>query len=192
MLDTLESGDILLGDAFYATYFLLCALQERGVDGVFEQQGSRRRSTDFRRGRRLGPRDHVIELRKPKIKPDWMSQADYEQAPDSLEARELYTGGKILMTTLLCPKRTTKAALKVLYRDRWHAELDLRNINTHELLNEDPIPFRYSLRPGPLLESIYVKMATQRSLSKCHCGQGSLPNAPFRRPRQPDNPPNTP
>ena len=130
MLDTLESGDILLGDAFYATYFLLCALQERGVDGVFEQQGSRRRSTDFRRGRRLGPRDHVIELRKPKIKPDWMSQADYEQAPDSLEARELYTGGKILMTTLLCPKRTTKVALKLLYRDRWHAELDLRNIKT--------------------------------------------------------------
>ena len=95
MLNTLESGDILLGDAFYATYFLLCALQERGVDGVFEQQGARRRSTDFRRGRRLGPRDHVIELRKPKIKPDWMSQADFDQAPDSLEARELYTGGKV-------------------------------------------------------------------------------------------------
>jgi len=24
------------------------------------------------------------------------------------------------MTTLLCPKQTTKAALKALYRDRWH------------------------------------------------------------------------
>lgn len=130
MLDTLESGDILLGDAFYATYFLLCALQERGVDGVFEQQGSRRRSTDFRRGQRLGPRDHVIELRKPKVKPAWMSQADYDQAPDSLKARELYTGGKLLMTTLLCPKRTTKVAMKLLYRDRWHVELDLRNIKT--------------------------------------------------------------
>lgn len=130
MLDTLESGDILLGDALYATYFLLCALQERGVDGVFEQQGSRRRSTDFRRGQRLGQRDHVIELRKPKSKPAWMSQADYDQAPESLKARELYTGGKILMTTLLCPKRTPKAALKRLYQDRWHIELDLRNIKT--------------------------------------------------------------
>jgi hypothetical protein len=130
MLKTLKSGDILLGDAFCATYFLLCALQERGVDGVFEQQGARRRSTDFRRGRRLGQRDHVIELRKPKIKPAWMSQGDYDQAPDSLKVRELYTGGKIPMTTLLCPKRTTKAALKMLYRDRWHVELDLRNIKT--------------------------------------------------------------
>ena len=26
MLDTLEAGDILLGDAFYPTYFLLCEL----------------------------------------------------------------------------------------------------------------------------------------------------------------------
>jgi hypothetical protein len=130
ILDTLACGDILLGDAFYATYFLLCALRERGVDGVFEQQGSRRRRTDFRRGQRLGARDHLIELRKPKLKPAWMSQADYDRAPDTLTVRELYTGGKILVTTLLCPKQTTKAALKGLYRDRWHVELDLRNIKT--------------------------------------------------------------
>ena len=130
MLDTLEAGVILLGDAFYATYFLLCALQAKGVDGVFEQQGARRRSTDFRRGQRLGQRDHLIELQKPKIKPAWMSQTEYDQAPDTLTARELRTGGKILMTTLLCPKQTNKAALKALYRDRWHVELDLRNIKT--------------------------------------------------------------
>ena len=130
ILDTLESGDILLGDAFYATYFLLCALQERGVDGVFEQQGSRRRSTDFRRGQKLGQRDHLIEFEKPKIKPGWMSQVEYDQAPATLTVRELHTGGKILVTTLLCPKQTSKKDLKVLYRERWHVELDLRNIKT--------------------------------------------------------------
>jgi len=59
-----------------------------------------------------------------------MSQAHYEQAPDSLTVRELLTGGKILVTTLLCPKHTDKAALKSLYRSRWHVELDLRNIKT--------------------------------------------------------------
>jgi len=130
ILDTLEAGDILLGDAFYATYFLLCALHAKGVDAVFEQQGSRRRSTDFRYGQRLGQRDHLIELHKPKIKPAWMSQVAYDQAPDTLTVRELRTGGKILMTTLLCPKRTSKVALKALYRDRWQVELDLRNIKT--------------------------------------------------------------
>ena len=130
ILDTLESGDILLGDALYATYFLLCALQARGVDGVFEQQGARRRSTDFRRGQKLGQRDHLIELQKPKIKPDWMNQAQFDQSPDTLTVRELKASGKILMTTLLCPKQTLKSDIKMLYKDRWHVELDLRNIKT--------------------------------------------------------------
>lgn len=130
MLDTLQSGDVLVGDAYYATYFLLCALQAMGVDGVFEQQGARRRSTDYRRGRKLGTCDHVIELQKPKKQPDWMSRAEYEQAPESVSVRELSAGGKTLVTTLCCPKRTSKAALKALYRERWHIELDLRNIKT--------------------------------------------------------------
>ena len=130
MLDTLERGDLLLGDAFYATYFLLCTLRERGIDAVFEQHGSRQRTTDFRLGQQLGVRDHLIVLPKPAVKPDWMSQADYDQAPQSLTVRELRTGGKTLVTTLTCPKHTDKAALRSLYRSRWHVELDLRNIKT--------------------------------------------------------------
>jgi len=130
IIDTLERGDLLLGDAFYATYFLLCALRERGIDAVFEQHGSRQRTTDFRRGQRLGARDHLIVLPKPVIKPDWMSQVAYEQAPQSLTVRELRTGGKTLVTTLTCSKHTDKAALRSLYRSRWHVELDLRNIKT--------------------------------------------------------------
>ena len=130
ILDTLESGDLLLGDAYYTSYFLLCELRARGVEAVFEQQGARRRSTDFRCGQRLGPRDHLIELHKPKLKPDWMTEEYYAQAPQSLTVRELRTGGKTLVTTLLCPKQTPKSALKALYRERWHVELDLRNIKT--------------------------------------------------------------
>ena len=130
MLDTLARGDVLVGDAFYATYFLLCALLERGIDAVFEQHGSRQRTTDFRRGKRLGTRDHLIVLNKPTIKPAWMTEHAYAQAPDTLSVREVRTGGKTLVTTLLCPKQTSKADLKLLYRDRWHVELDLRNIKT--------------------------------------------------------------
>jgi hypothetical protein len=130
MLDTLEPGDLLLGDAFYATYFLLCELCKRGVDAVFEQHGSRQRTTDFRLGRQLGVRDHLLVINKPVIKPQWMSQADYDRAPDSMTVRELRTGHKTLVTTLLCPKQTDKAAVKSLYQSRWHVELDLRNIKT--------------------------------------------------------------
>jgi len=130
ILHTLERGDLLVGDAFYATYFLLCSLRELGIDAVFEQYGARQRRTDFRCGQRLGPRDHLIVLQKPPTKPDWMTQADYDHAPSTLMVRELRTGGKILVTTLLCPRATHKSALKGLFRSRWHVELDLRHIKS--------------------------------------------------------------
>lgn len=130
MLDTLEEGDILLGDAFYPTYFLLCALVRRGIDGVFEQYGARKRSTDFSTGEKLGPRDHLVILTKPKKKPDWMSQEDYDQAPQTLTVREFFAAGKIMVTTFLDSKQAPKGKLKVLYRSRWNVELDLRNIKT--------------------------------------------------------------
>jgi hypothetical protein len=100
------------------------------VDGVFEQHGARRRSTDFSLGEKLGERDHLIVLHQPNGKPDWMSQADYDQAPDTLQVRELPTGGKILVTTLSCPKHTPKPAIQALYRSRWQVALDRRNIQT--------------------------------------------------------------
>jgi hypothetical protein len=130
LLDHLQSGDVLLGDALYATYFLLAELKRRGVDGVFEQYGPRRCSTDFRCGHRLGERDHLIELRKPAKCPAWMTQAQFEQMPDTLTVRELRAGGKLLVTTLLCPNEASKDEVKSLYRQRWHAELDIRCLKT--------------------------------------------------------------
>ena len=172
MLDTLARGDVLVGDAFYATYFLLCTLRERGVDAVFEQHGSRQRMTDFRRGRRLGARDHLIVFQKPVMRPDWMTQATYEQAPETLTVRELRAGGKTLITTLLCPKLTSKADLKLLYRDRWHVELDLRNIKT--TLGMDRLS---CLHPNMALKEIWVyllaynliRMMMAHAARQVHC-----------------------
>jgi hypothetical protein len=130
LLDHLHEGDVLLGDALFATYFLLAELQRRGIDGVFEQYGARRRSTDFRRGHRLGTRDHLIEIRKPPQRPAWMTPEQFAQTPDTLTVRELHAGGKTLVTTLLCPQRVPKAEVKALYQQRWHAELDLRCLKT--------------------------------------------------------------
>jgi len=130
MLDTFSAGDIVMGDAFYSTYFLLAALLDRGVDAVFEQHGARKRVTDFRQGKRLGPKDHLIQLDKPKRKPDWMTQADYDHAPAVLTIRELKVKDKILITTLLSCTVFPKHELKALYQKRWHVEVDLRNIKT--------------------------------------------------------------
>lgn len=125
--DTFQAGDVLLGDAFYSTYFFMAAMIDKGVDLVMEQQGSRRRRTDFRRGYRLAQRDHVIQIDKPPLKPDWMNHEDYLAAPESITVRECRTAGRILVSTM-CDPSITKSELGKLYQRRWQVELDLRNI----------------------------------------------------------------
>jgi hypothetical protein len=78
--DTFKTGDIVLGDAFFSTYFFITAMQAKGVDILLEQHGARQRTTDFRCGKKLGPRDHLIVIAKPKNKPYWMSDDDYHAA----------------------------------------------------------------------------------------------------------------
>lgn len=130
LLKTLKNNDIVLADAFYASYFLIAELQKRGIDVVFEQHGSRKRSTDFRRGKKLGSKDHLIRLQRPQYPPAWMSQEQFDSMPHSLRVRELNVNGRVLVTTLCCPKTVTKQALKQLYKSRWHIELDIRHIKT--------------------------------------------------------------
>lgn len=128
LLDGFVADDILLGDALFCTYFLLAELGARGIDAVFEQNGRRRQSTDFRRGQRLGPCDHLITLTKPKQKPHWMPQATYDAAPNRMTIRECKAGGKILVTTLTAPRTWPKQRVRLLYQQRWDAELNLRHI----------------------------------------------------------------
>ena len=130
LLDTFKVGDLVIGDAFFGTYFLLASLYERKIDAVFEQFGARKRVADFRKGEHLGAKDHIIELAKPKHKPDWMEQAHYDGVPDTITIRELKVKGKLLITTLLSPKTYPKNELNALYKKRWHVEVDLRNIKT--------------------------------------------------------------
>lgn len=58
VLDTFQKGSVVVGDAFFGTYFLLVDMIKRGVDVVFEQHGSRQRTTDFGKGTALGKKDH--------------------------------------------------------------------------------------------------------------------------------------
>ena len=128
VLDKFVANDLVVGDAFYGSYFLLASLQHKKVDAVFEQMGARKRVTDFRTGQRLGTKDHIVELTKPKTKPDWMTQESYDLAPAALKLRELKVGGKILITTLLSAKEATRDELKALYKKRWSIEVDFRNL----------------------------------------------------------------
>lgn len=84
LLEGFRAGDVMVADALYCNYFLIATLVQRGVDVVFEQNGSR--ITDFRRGRSLGTRDHIVCWPKP-ARPEWMTPEQYAQAPQDIMLR---------------------------------------------------------------------------------------------------------
>lgn len=122
------AGDVMLGDAFYCNYFLIATQMAAGIDVVFAQNGAR--TTDFRRGESLGVRDHVVSWPKPVTRPQWMNEQQYQDFPDQLTVREVKVGSRVLVTTMLNPKQVCKNELSELYAQRWHTELDLRNLKT--------------------------------------------------------------
>ncbi|MGH2902281.1 MAG: IS4 family transposase, partial [Solirubrobacteraceae bacterium] len=126
--ESFATGDVMLADSYYASYFLIADLLCRGVDFVFEQHGARR--TDFRTGERLGARDHVVQWSRPALRPRWMSDEEYASFPPELTVREVKVGKKVLVTSFLSPREVCKREVGRLFRLRWHVELDLRNIKT--------------------------------------------------------------
>ncbi len=128
LLDSLDAGDVLLADRYYTSYFLIAMLMNKGVDIIFQQHATRK--TDFRKGKQLGKRDHIACWKKPKIQPDWMSKEQYDSFPNKLCVREFKANNKVLVTTLLSAKDAPKKELASLNKQRWHIELDLRNIKT--------------------------------------------------------------
>ena len=128
ILGSISAGDIILGDRYYCSYFLIVMLQQLGADAVFQIHA--RRKSDFRRGKRLGKKDHTVIWKKPKQRPDWMSEIMYCQMPDTLTIREIKSNRKIITTTLLDPKEVTRKELGELYTKRWFIEVDFRFIKT--------------------------------------------------------------
>ena len=132
----LQPGDIALADRFFCNYWLIADSQRRGVDVVFRLHQTRK--ADFRRGRRLGPDDHIVTWPKSQ-RPDWMSPDEYAAMPKELKLREIRVRIKernkrtrvvVIVTTLLDATKYPASALGDLFRQRWHAELDLRSIKT--------------------------------------------------------------
>jgi len=160
-------------------------MQAKGVDILLEQNGARQRRTDFRRGKRLGQRDHLIVISKPKNEPNWMCDEDYHAAPDSITIRELKVSGKVLITTMTCPKSVRKDELKSLYKMRWSVELDIRHLK--ETMGMNILSCK---TPDMVLKEIWVYLlacnllrlmmvqaallagtATPRQISYKHCPQ---------------------
>jgi putative transposase len=186
MFDRLRRGNVVLGDAYFCSYFMIALLKERGVDVVFRQH--QRRRTDFRTGKRLGPLDHTVRWRKPP-KPAWMDQETYDRMPDKLKVRELAVDvaipgfrvqRMILVTTLTNARQYPTSALADLFRKRWHAEIDLRSIKVHmnmeDLRGKKPEIVRreiwahclaYNLIRKTMAQAAYLHERTVRDVSFC-------------------------
>jgi putative transposase len=136
LLGRLESGDILLADCYYCSYFMICLLQELNVDFVVRLHQCR--ASDFRRGERLGTGDHIVTWARPP-QPAWMDDETYARMPESIAVREVEVRVRqpgfrvasfVVVTTLTDAETHAAEDIGDLFRKRWLAELDIRALKS--------------------------------------------------------------
>ena len=134
LLDLFGPGDVVLADRLMCAWTEMVMLKQRGVDCVCRFTSHRK--ADFRRGKRLGEGDHVVEWPKPP-KPRSIDREAYAALPESLTVRECRVrvdqpGFRVriltIATTLLDSSVFPRDDLAQLYRAWWNAELDLRSL----------------------------------------------------------------
>ncbi len=136
MSQLFSQGDVLLADALMCNWKVLYSFTQRGVD-VVTRINKAHRKADFRRGKRLGKDDHLVEWKKPLIR--GAGRAAQLAMPRFITVREarvridqpgFRTRTMVIVTTLLDPNEYSKEDLADLYRARWNNELDLRSIKS--------------------------------------------------------------
>jgi hypothetical protein len=134
LLGSLSAGDLAVADRYYCSFLMIALLLDHGV-GVCARM-HQKRHVDFRRGRRLGKYDHLVEWTRP-ARPEWMDEATYARIPHTILLRELRfnivePGRRVktltVVTTLLDAEVYSKEDIAQLYGFRWNSELDIRSI----------------------------------------------------------------
>jgi hypothetical protein len=156
----MSSGDVVVADCGFCSWVHVALLLSRGIHAVFalhqrlvapfdqppETTPEPGKPADKkRRGRAsamiavkdLGEQDQIVQWSKPKRKPDWMDQKEFDALPETIRVRVLRyrvrdrdcrTHAVTLVTTLLDEKTYTKAKLAQLFKTRWRVEQDLRDL----------------------------------------------------------------
>jgi hypothetical protein len=127
ILDSINEQDIVVADRLYCNFFLIHDLKNKKVDVIVPGHAQRR--SDFRKGKRLGKKDHIIAWKKPK-RPEWMSQEVYKSYPNKMQIREFQSNGVIYISTFFDASLYPKNELYFLYKRRWEVELHLNSIKT--------------------------------------------------------------
>ena len=133
--DNIEAGDIILMDQYYENFWTEQSLINKGVDILCPMRVNRK--IEWKNYAKLGDYyDRLFEIKKPR-RPEWMTMQEYNEAPESISMRIFRIYGKTYVTTMVNPRRYHKNALRKLYQQRWHIELDLRFIK--RVMNMEPL-----------------------------------------------------
>jgi len=148
-------SDILIGDDSFSSYVHLALLSRDKLHGLFPAHHKRivsfrprRRHTTGGKGapagmprsrwvKSLGKDDQLVEYFKPKQKPAWIGQGEYDALPDSITVRELRrrvrgpAGNRVtltIVTTLTDPDLYPPGDLVALRLRRWDVETNIRHL----------------------------------------------------------------
>lgn len=141
LLDRIEEGDLLLADRAYCSYRLISEVSARGAHCVMRLHQRREAALDWRKGKRLGPRERLVTWRRPMFSnvAKSMSRTQWEALPEQLELRLIRLDYEdrhrkrktmTVATTLTDHKSYDGVEVHALYARRWEIELRLRDIKT--------------------------------------------------------------
>ena len=133
MYDALKPGDVVLADALFDNYFLVCELRERGIDLVARVKYKRAGSHKLQ----SGPDGDVLVWQRPN-KPHGMPGEQYRLYPKSLVMRQVsvdardknYRSKQFKVITTILDASLDGQQIGNLYERRWSGEVDIRSIKS--------------------------------------------------------------
>ena len=156
LVDAMQRGDVLVYDRAACAFVHLALLFQHHMHAIFRMhqkqiisfEPGRKHASELPNGqrkgnptsqwlRRLGRNDQLVKWFKPRQRPKWMTQQQYDALPNDLVLRELRyqvkrkgfrTRSITLVTTLIDAEQYPAAELAEQYRGRGDIELNLRHL----------------------------------------------------------------
>jgi hypothetical protein len=133
MYDSLKPGDVVLADALFDNYFLVCDLRERGIDLVARAQYQRVGSQTAE----SRPDGDIIAWQRPN-KPRGMTGEQYRKYPKSLLMRQVAVDARgknnraeqFHVVTTILDASINGGQFGDLFERRWEGEVDIRSIKS--------------------------------------------------------------
>jgi hypothetical protein len=131
----LQPQDVVLADRGFCSYAEFWFLRQRAVDCVMRNHQRRRAGLSL--VRRLGRGDRLIHWVKTATCPAWLDKVQWRAIPATMLVREIHFEVAVpgfrsqvftVVTTLLDPHAFPRSSFVDLYRQRWLAELFLRDV----------------------------------------------------------------